>query len=106
MKYFEAVQLGRRRVEDAVSLLQEVAGQCHPLLFLKLGGGPWEPVGEEMLHSIVPGESGTAAIVICDSEGNAKAMSAWVPVREAETKRLALASRGLAEFDGEVNLPV
>lgn len=106
MDYFQAVQEGRARVQDAVNLLQEIAGPCYPLLFLKVGSGPWTPVGEEKLYSIVPGKSGTAALVICDAEGNSKAMTAWVPAATAEEHAHSLGSKGLSRFEGEVKLPI
>ena len=106
MDYFEAVQKGRARVQDAVNFLQQTAGPCYPMLFLKVGSGAWSPVGEEMLFSVVPGKSGTAAVVICDAEGNSKAMTTWVPAAKAEEHAKSLGSRGLVKFDGEVKLPI
>lgn len=106
MNYFEAVQQGKARVQNAVNFLQQTAGLCYPMLFLKVGSGAWSPVGEEMLFSVVPGKSGTAAVVICDAEGNSKAMSAWVPAATADEHAQALASKGIAKFEGEVRLPV
>ena len=106
MTYFEAVQQGKARVQDAINVLQKAAGQCYPMLFLKVGSGAWSPVGEEMLYSVVPGKSGTAAVVICDAEGNSKAMTPWVPAATAEKYAHSLGSDGLAKFEGEVRLPV
>jgi hypothetical protein len=106
LDYFEAVQKGRARVQDAVNVLQEAAGPCYPMLFLKVGSGAWTPVGEEMLYAVVPGKSGTAAVVVCDGEGNSKAMSAWVPEVKAEEQARGLGSKGIAKFEGEVKLPV
>ena len=106
MDYFEAVQKGRARVQDAVEVLQEVAGQCYPLLFLKAGSGAWTPVGEEKLYAVVQGKSGTAALVICDAEGNSKAMTPWAPAAMLEEHVRLLGSKGLARFKGEVKLPM
>jgi len=53
------------------------------MLFLKLGVMDWTPVGEEMLHKVVPGKNGMAALVICDGEGNSKAMSGFFPEEKA-----------------------
>ncbi len=106
MNYFEAVQQGRARVQDAVNFLQQAAGPCSPMLFLKTGSSAWTPVGEEMLYAVVPGKSGTAAVVICDAEGNAKAMTTWVQAETAEKSALSLVSKGLAKYEGEVNLPI
>jgi hypothetical protein len=104
--YFEAVQEGRRRVNDAINLLQPIAGPCYPMLFLKIGIADWTPVGKEMLHAVVPGKGDTAALVICDSDGNTKTMSAWVPAAKAEEFSGALAAKGIPKFEGEVKLPI
>jgi hypothetical protein len=104
--YFTAVQEGRKRVNRAVSTLQEVAGPSYPMLFLKFGISDWTPVGEEMLHSIVPGKGETAAIVICDADGNAKAMSGWLSVAKASEFTKKLESKGMPEFLGDVKLPI
>ena len=104
--YFEAVQLGRKRVDAAVQFLQEIAGVCHPLLFLKMGVSEWTPVGEEMLCALVPGKNSTVAIVICDRDGNAKTMSDWVNESEGSRMASVMTSKGIQRFDGEVKLPI
>ena len=106
MDYFAAVQEGRRRVSKAVDVLQKVAGPSYPMLFLKMGASQWTPVGEEMLQTLIPGKDGTAAIVLCDAEGNAKAMSAWFPQAKAEAYSKSLDAQGIAVFLGEVKLPI
>jgi len=106
MDYFQAVQEGRRRVNKAVGVLQEVAGPSYPMLFLKLGLSEWTPVGDEMMHKIVPGKNETAGLVICDAEGNAKAMSGWLPREKTREMAEALESRGVPSFPGEVKLPI
>lgn len=106
MSYFEAVRQGRARVQEAVDLLQQVAGPSYPMLFLRTGSGPWTPVGPEMLCAVVEGKAGTAAVVICDSEGNAKAMTSWLPKGSADGKAMLLESKGVAKFKGEVRLPI
>ncbi len=106
MDYFVAVQEGRARVNKAVAKLQEVAGPSYPMLFLKLGMTDWTPVGEDMLQKVIAGKGDTAAIVICDGDGNAKAMSAWLP--EPKTREISeeLESRGIPLFPGDVKLPI
>jgi len=106
MDYFAAVQEGRKRVSRAVAVLQEVAGPSYPMLFLKLGISDWTPVGEEMMHKVVPGKLGTAALVICDAEGNAKAMSSWLPEERAQSLAKTLESREIPSFPGDVKLPI
>ena len=106
MDYFEAVRTGRRRVDRAVSALQEVAGPCYPMLFLKLGVAEWTPVGEELLHKVVPGKGGSAALVISDGDGNSKAMSAFVPGEKAEEFSRTLEEKGIPVYPGDVKLPI
>ncbi len=104
--YFAAVQEGRRRVKEAVELLQEVAGPSSPVLFLRMETKDWTPVGEESLFSIVKGRNSTAAVVLCDGAGNAKAISGWVPEIEAEGFARSLEGKGLSRFEGDVVLPL
>ncbi len=106
MDYFSAVQEGRKRVNAATGLLQEVAGPCHPMLFLKIGAQSWTPVGEELLQQLIPGKEGTSAVVLCDSDGNAKTMSDWLPKEKAEEIANSLSSKGIPVFVGEVKLPI
>jgi hypothetical protein len=107
LDYFEAVQVGRQRVKDAIDALQSVVGPCYPMLFLKIGVSEWTSVGEEMLHAVIPGKNNTAAVVICDSEGNAKTMSStWVSTTKADEFSRTLIAIGIPKFVGEVILPI
>jgi hypothetical protein len=106
VEYFAAVQEGRRRVNRAIAALQEVVGSCYPMLFLKAGISDWTPVGEELLHKIVQGNNKTGALVICDGDGNAKAMSAWVAIDRADEFAKALESKGIPSYEGDVKLPI
>ena len=106
MDYFAAVQEGRRRVNRAVALLQDVAGPSYPMLFLKMGLKEWTPVGDEMFQKAIPGKDDKEAIVICDSDGNSKAMSSWMtPARASECMSI-LEARAVSVFSGEVKLPI
>jgi hypothetical protein len=106
MDYFTAVQQGKARVKKAVDFLQEVAGPSYPVLFLKTGHEDWLPVGEEKLYALVQGKGGTAAVVLCDADGNSKAISGWVPANDAERFCSDLASRGTKQYAGEIKLPI
>jgi hypothetical protein len=106
LDYFNAVQVGRSRVQEATRKLSEVTGPAYPMLFLKVGKSDWTPVGEEFLCSLVMGKEKTAAVVICDNDGNAKTMSRWFPLGEAETYLRQLTAGGMPQFSGEVNLPI
>ncbi|MDG6983202.1 MAG: hypothetical protein JRN28_01390 [Nitrososphaerota archaeon] len=105
MDYYAAVQEGRKRVNRALAALQEVAGPSYPMLLLKLGVKEWTPVGEEMMHKVVPGKNDTAALVICDADGNSKAMSAWTTSSKAAECARVLELKGVPVFPGEVKLP-
>ncbi|TLX98562.1 MAG: hypothetical protein E6K96_00220 [Thaumarchaeota archaeon] len=106
MDYFQAVQEGRTIVQRAIKLLQEVAGPSYPVLFMKTGRTDWSPVGEENLYSVIDGKNDTAAVVICDSDGNTKAMSTWLSKGDAAKSATILESRGIVRFRGEVKLPI
>lgn len=106
MDYFTAVQEGKARSQRAVQLLQEVAGQSSSVFFMKTGRTDWVPVGDENLHSSVAGKNDTAALVICDNDGNTKAMSAWLPRARVEQMAAVFDSRGVERFHGEVKLPI
>jgi hypothetical protein len=100
------VQAGRARVKRSLETLQSVAGPSYPVLFLKMGTQDWTPVGEEEMFSIVDGKEGKAAVIICDSGGNSKAMSSWLERQEAERISGQLKEKGLIRYEGEVKLPV
>ncbi|HYC12326.1 MAG TPA: hypothetical protein VEC02_06680 [Nitrososphaerales archaeon] len=104
--YFAAVQEGRSRVREAIETLQEAAGPSSPVLFLKLGGPDWAPVGKESLFAVVEGKNSTAAVVICDDEGNSKAISGWLPREKVKVVARTLAAKGVQRFDGEIRLPI
>jgi hypothetical protein len=106
LNYFEAVQVGRTRVNIAVEVLRSIAGSCHPTLFLKMGLEEWTPVGEEMLYALVPGKNSTVSVVICDNDGNSKAMSDFVSALDGVRISGVLAAKGIERFEGEVKLPV
>ncbi len=76
------------------------------MLFLKMGAAEWTPVGNESLYAVVPGKQGTAALVLCDMDGNSKVMSDWVASGQAEEYSRSLSAKGLQRFDGEVKLPI
>jgi hypothetical protein len=105
MDYFLAVREGKERVRKAVDILQEVAGPSYPVLFLKPGSQSWTPVGEENMYSLVNGKDSSVAIVVCDSGGNAKALSQWFNRELAETLAESLGSK-IPRYNGEIHLPV
>jgi hypothetical protein len=93
-------------VKKAIDLLQGVAGPSSPVLFLKMDTKDWTPVGEENFFSIVPGKNSKAAVVLCDVDGNSKAITEFVPADQARASSDKLKARGVEKFDGEVRLPI
>ena len=83
-----------------------MAGLSYPVLFIKTGRTDWTPVSEENLYSIIDGKNNTAAVVICDSDGNTKAMSTWLSREDAAKSASLLQSRGIDMFRGDVKLPI
>lgn len=106
MDYFSAVQTGRARVRLALERLQEVAGPSYPVLFLKMGVRDWTPVGEEDLFSLIQGKDDRAAVVLCDADGNSKAMTSWLNRADAERVTGQLKSKGMPRYEGEAKLPL
>ena len=106
MDYFAAVQEGRARVRRAVEILQSAAGPSSPVLFLKLDSKEWTPVGEENLVALVWGKNATAALTLCDSDGNSKAISGWLDGAKAAGLAKELEKEGIPAFSGEVRLPL
>ena len=98
--------MGRARVKRALETLQSVAGPAYPVLFLKMGLQEWTPVGEEELFSLVLGKGARAAVVICDSDGNSKAMTSWLEKGDAERITAELKVKGLGAYVGEVKIPL
>ncbi len=86
--------------------MQESAGPSYPVLFIKTGMPDWNPVGDENLYSIVNGKNDTAAVVICDSDGNTKAMSRWLGKEVVAESASLLRSKGIERFEGDVKLPI
>jgi hypothetical protein len=106
LDYFTAVQEGKRRAQVALSILNDVAGPSNPVLFLKVGKQNWEPVGEENMYSVIFGKNETGAVVLCDNEGNAKALSAWLDRKAASDQAAKLEALGFQKYAGEVKLPI
>jgi len=71
-----------------------------------MGVDAWTPAGEENVSAIADRKDDTAAIVLCNSDDNAKAISSWVQRKEAERPPAGLASSGLWAHQVEVKLPV
>jgi hypothetical protein len=104
--YFNAVQEGRARVRKAIAVLDSLLAPSSPVLFLKMDTKDWTPVGEETMVALVKGQDQKSAIVICDADGNSKAISAWVTDTVAQETLKSLEGKGLGKFEGELRLPI
>jgi len=106
MQYFQALQIGQKRIKDAVSLLKRYTNNnALPAIALKENRGyGWEPVGEENLASIAEGEHGYI-VCLCDSDGNAKAISSWYSKDEAERILANMVRDGISRYEGRLRLP-
>ncbi len=115
MQYFSALRTGQRRTAKAVSYLNAITNDSGlPALALRdTKTSSWEPVGEETLYAFIsdaPGfvlaEKSGYVLALVDKHGIAKAIAQNVSGdQKAEiTKKLEL--DGIAEFTGNVILPV
>ncbi len=107
MQYFQALQVGQKRIKEAVALLKKYTNNnALPAIALKENKGyGWEPVGEENLASITEGEHGYI-VCLCDADGNAKAISSWYSKDEAERILGSMVKDGISIYGGRLRLPV
>jgi hypothetical protein len=106
MKYTEAASIGMQRVDEAVELLKSITRYARPAFFLKpLADKGYQPVGEENFFAIKAIGDNVFSIVICDEEGNAKAISQPMTKYVMDRFVTKLREKGLKEFKGELNYP-
>ncbi|MEM3096771.1 MAG: hypothetical protein QXV62_07225 [Nitrososphaerota archaeon] len=106
MRYYDAVKLGEKVAAAAQARLASYVGIAYPAMFLKEAGGEWAPVGEEDFYSLIEAKSGGYIIVICDSDGYAKAISSELSGPMVERCVAKMRMDGLAEFKGKLVLPI
>jgi hypothetical protein len=108
LKYFEAVRVGSERAEKARRLLAEFIPSAKAAIFLKEHkGGEFEPVDEANFIGILKSPDGRyAMLAICDSEGNAKALTYWLEAREAEEVHRKIVGKGVPAYKGTIRAPL
>jgi len=106
VQYFEATQVGKKRIDDAEKLLGKNAGFARPAIFLKTTSKGFEPVGTENLYAVVEINPGTVMIALVDGEGNAKAMSSYIGKIRSQQVIRQIELDGIERYEGKVNLPV
>lgn len=104
LNYLDAIRQGRDRVRESMKLLNELGLPSYPLLFLKMEEGDFTPVGEENLYTVLE-EKERASIVLCDVDGNSKAITPPLSKEQAEKVARQLESMGLKKFEGKLRLP-
>ena len=115
MQYFQALQVGQKRVALAREYLNKLTnGKAMPALALKdTNSNVWEPVGEENLYAFVDETSGFVLtdssgyiVALCDQNGISKAIVQGVTNEQKEEIEKMFISDKIPEFKGKVSLPV
>lgn len=115
MQYFQALQVGKKRVNSAREYLNKISnGKAMPALALKdTTSNVWEPVGEENLYAFVDESTGFVLtdssgyiVAICDNGGISKAIVQGVNVEQKEHMEKMFVADKVPEYKGKVSLPV
>jgi hypothetical protein len=104
MNYIDAIKEGRKRVVDSLKLLNQAGSPSYPLLFLKMDTEDFTPVGEENMFSVLE-DKNRRAVVLCDKDGYAKAITSWMSTENAERVIRFLESLGLSNYKGSIKMP-
>lgn len=105
MNYAEAIKTGKERTALAVQLLSDVGGPSFPLLVLKMGLSDFTPVGAENFYAVIKKDK-LEAVVLCDIDGNAKAITGWLNAEKVKEVIYKLEQRGIKKFEGRLKTPV
>jgi len=115
MQYFQALQVGKKRVATAREYLNKITnGKAMPALALRdTNSNVWEPVGEENLYAFVDESTGFVLtdssgyiVAICDKNGISKAIVQGVTDEQKEQMEKMFISDKVQEYKGKVSLPV
>ena len=115
MQYFQALKIGKKRVESSRSYLNSLANdRAMPALALRDNKtNVWEPVGEENLYAVVDESSGFVLtdssgyiLALCDKNGISKAIVQGLSVEQKDEIVKLLEKDNIPEYKGKVALPV
>jgi len=115
MQYFQALKIGKKRVESSRSYLNSLANdRAMPALALRDNKtNVWEPVGEENLYAVVDESSGFVLtdssgyiLALCDKNGISKAIVQGLSVEQKDEIVKLLENDNIPEYKGKVALPV
>ncbi|MDQ3840441.1 MAG: hypothetical protein M3297_14370 [Thermoproteota archaeon] len=101
MQYYKAAFLGQERSRKAQMKLFDYTGFAMLTYTIKQTNTGFEPVGEEMfIGKLAKGEE--LILLICDSEGYAKAQSKPLPTKQGEEILKTVINDGIPEFKGTI----
>lgn len=114
MQYFKALNVGRKRVEDARIYLDKITGgRGMPAMALADSvNNSWNPVGEEILYAFVDESSGFVLtdqsgyiLALVDSRGYSKAVATGILTEQRHGIESRLRIDNIKEYVGRVVLP-
>ena len=115
MQYFQALQKGKKRVEQSREYLNRLTdGKAMPALALgDTKSDVWEPVGEENLYAFVDESAGFVLtdtsgyiLALVDKNGFSKSIVQGVTKEQKETLLKKFQEDNISEYKGKVTLPV
>ena len=99
MQYFQAVQEGKKRANEAQMKLFDIAGFAMLTLTTKKKEGKFIPIGEENYCAAIHRPEGYLVILV-DGEGYTKAQTKDLEKEEAGQIYSKVAESGIEEFPG------
>ena len=100
MQYFQAVQQGKKRANEAQMKLFDIAGFAMLTLTTKKRDGKFIPVGEETYCAAIKKPEGYV-IILVDEDGYTKTQSKDLEKDEAAKIYLKVKESGIEEFPGK-----
>ena len=99
MQYFQAVQQGKKRANEAQMKLFDIAGFAMLTLTTKKKDGKFIPVGEEIYSAAIKKPEGYV-IILVDEDGYTKTQSKDLEKEEAKRIYAKIIESGIKEFPG------
>ena len=100
MQYFQAVQQGKKRANEAQMKLFDIAGFAMLTLTTKKKDGKFIPVGEETYCAAIKKPEGYV-IILVDEDGYTKTQSKDLEKNEAAKIYAKVRESGIEEFSGK-----
>ena len=100
MQYFQAVQQGKKRANEAQMKLFDIAGFAMLKKKKKKKDGKFIPVGEEIYSAAIKKPEGYV-IILVDGDGYTKAQSKDLEKEEASKIYAKVKESGIEEFPGK-----